>query len=38
MKTNEMENCRQKIIREVNSIHNVWMLKQIYLIIQNIKK
>lgn len=34
----EMESYRNQIIEEVREIHNVWVLKQIWLMIQNIKR
>lgn len=34
---NELESCREKIIEEIQNIHNIWILRQIWLTIQNIK-
>lgn len=34
----EIESYRNHIIEEVREIHNIWILKQIYLMIQNIKR
>ena len=34
---NELESCKEKIIEEIQNIHNIWILRQIWLTIQNIK-
>lgn len=34
----EIESYRNQIIEEVREIHNVWVLRQIWLMIQNIKR
>ena len=33
----EAEKCRREIIREVRSIENLWILKQIWMVIKNIQ-
>ena len=33
----EAEKCRREIIREVRSILNLWILKQIWMVIKNIQ-
>ena len=33
----EAEKCRREIIREVRSIQNLWILKQIWMVIKNIQ-
>lgn len=33
----EAEKCRREIISEVRSIENLWILKQIWMVIKNIQ-
>ena len=33
----EAEKCSRAIIREVRSIQNLWILKQIWMVIKNIQ-
>lgn len=33
----EVEKCRREIIREVRCIENLWILKQIWMVIKNIQ-
>lgn len=38
MSKNVVAEYREKIVNEVNSIDNIWMLKQILMIITNLQK
>lgn len=33
-----MQKCQQQIVEEIKKIQNVWILQQIWLMIQNIQK
>lgn len=34
----ETETYKEQIIEEVRGIHNIWVLKQIWMMIQNIQR
>lgn len=34
----EVEIYRKKIVKQIYRIHNVWILKQVYMMIENITK
>lgn len=38
MAKNEVKQYQEQIIGEVRNTHNIWILQQIWLMIQNIKK